>query len=120
MTLWASVLVAGAAGAVCRYLVDAAVSARTAGAYPWGTLVVNLTGSLLLGVVAGLVAGHGLPGPVGVVAGGSFCGAYTTFSTLACDSVRLAEEGAWRLALVNLATLLPGGAAAAVGWAVTV
>lgn len=119
MTLWAAVLVAGAAGAVCRYLVDTAVTARTRGVYPWGTLVVNLTGSMLLGVVAGVVAGRGVPGAVGVVAGTGFCGAYTTFSTLAYETVRLAEEGAWRLALVNLATLVPGGAATALGWALT-
>lgn len=119
MTLWAAVLVAGAAGAVCRYLVDTAVTARTDGVYPWGTLVVNLTGSLLLGVVAGVVADHGVPGSVGIVAGAGFCGAYTTFSTLAYETVRLAEEGAWRLALVNLATLVPGGAATALGWALT-
>lgn len=118
MTLWVAVLVAGAAGAVCRYLVDTAVTARTRGAYPWGTLVVNLTGSLLLGVVAGVVAGR-VPGAIGVVAGTGFCGAYTTFSTLAYETVRLAEEGAWRLALVNLATLVPGGAATALGWALT-
>lgn len=120
MTLWAAVLVAGGAGAVCRYLVDAAVTARSSGVFPWGTLVVNLTGSLLLGVVAGVVAEHGAPGSAGIVAGAGFCGAYTTFSTLAYETVRLAEEGAWRLALVNLATLVPGGAATALGWALTI
>lgn len=119
MTLWAAVLVAGGAGAVCRYLVDGAVTARTRGAYPWGTLVVNLTGSLLLGIVAGLITKHGAPEAVGVVAGTAFCGAYTTFSTLAYETVRLAEDGAWRLALAHLGTLVPGGAAAALGWALT-
>lgn len=119
MTLWAAVLLAGGAGAVCRYLVDGAVTARTRGVYPWGTLLVNLTGSLLLGIVAGVVTKHGAPGSVGIVAGTGFCGAYTTFSTLAYETVRLAEDGAWRLALVHLATLLPGGAAAALGWALT-
>jgi fluoride exporter len=93
----------GAAGAVARYLVDTTVAQRTAGAFPWGTLVVNLSGSLVLGILFAWTVERGvLPpsvrGPLMV----GFIGAYTTFSTLMLESWRLAEDGATGLALANV------------------
>ena len=89
---------AGARGAVLRLLVDEAVSVRAghdpAGRrFPWGVLAVNVSGSLVLGVVAGLALYHGFGGRPRLVLATGFCGAYTTFSTFAFDVVRLAEEG---------------------------
>jgi len=93
----------GAAGAVSRYLVDTWVSERAASAFPWGTLVVNLSGSFVLGLLFALAierdvlrADIRLPVMVG------FVGAYTTFSTLMLETWRLVEGGAIPLALINL------------------
>jgi CrcB protein len=112
-----AVAVAGAVGAACRYVVDFLVAARTAGPLPWGTFVVNVTGALLLGIVTGLVVSGQAPTAVRTVAGAGFCGAYTTFSTLTYESLKLVEDGDYRRAGLNLASVLAGMAAAAAGWA---
>lgn len=107
---------AGAVGAPCRYLLDGAVQDRTEGAFPWGTLLVNASGSLLLGLIVGAVLYQGFPDTAKVVLGTGFCGAYTTFSTFTFETVRLLEEGAAADALLNAAaSLLAGTGAAAVG-----
>lgn len=95
--------IGGFAGAVARYLVDGAVSSRMPGAFPWGTLVVNLSGSFILGLLFALTAERAiLPaeirGPVLI----GFVGAYTTFSTYMLESWRLVEDGAITLAAVNI------------------
>lgn len=92
----------GAAGAVTRYLVDGFVADRVSGAFPWGTLVINLSGAALLGLLFALATERGvLPasirGPLMI----GFLGAYTTFSTLMLESWRLWEDGAGGLAVAN-------------------
>jgi CrcB protein len=94
----------GFAGAIARFLVDGIVADRTGGTFPWGTLVVNASGSFVLGLLFALTADRAiLPaeirGPVLI----GFLGAYTTFSTYMLESWRLAESGAIVLALANLA-----------------
>lgn len=89
-------------GAIARYLVDGLVAER-AGAFPWGTLVVNVSGSFALGLLATLALERSvLPteirGPLLI----GFLGAYTTFSTLALETLRLAEAGTWLAAAANL------------------
>jgi len=115
---WAAFVVAGAGGAVVRYGLDRTVGDRTQGVFPWGTLAVNVTGSLLLGLIAGLALHHGLSRAARIVLGTGFCGAYTTFSTFTFETVRLVEEGALAEAFRNTAgTLVTCGAAAALGLA---
>lgn len=115
---WIAFVVAGAIGAPVRYLVDGAISDRVGGTFPWGTFVVNATGSLALGFLTGLALYHAFPATPKVVLGTGFCGAYTTFSTFSFETVRLAQEGALGAAIRNAAgTLLTGAAAAAVGLA---
>jgi len=115
---WVAFVAAGALGATIRYLVDGYVSAPTEGAFPWGTFVVNVTGSLLLGVLTGLVVYHAFPKTPKVVLGTGFCGAYTTFSTFTFDTVGLLEEGAFGEALLNAAgTTVTCALAAALGLA---
>ncbi len=115
-----SLLVAGAIGAPIRYVVDELVRERVGGTFPWGTLVINVGGSLLLGVVTGLALYHGL-GPIPKAAVGvGFCGAFTTFSTFSYETIRLVELGSLRPAIGNaLASVVAGLAAAAVGLALT-
>jgi fluoride exporter len=107
-TIWIGL--AGFAGAISRYAVEGWVSDRTRGSFPWGTLVVNASGCFLLGVVFSLLTERFLPHPTlrsALTVG--FLGAYTTFSTFAFESVRLAEDGAWVHAAGNvLASLFLG------------
>ena len=95
--------VGGFFGAIARYVVDGWVSEATRGTFPWGTLVVNASGSLLLGMLFALAVERAslpaeLRGPLGI----GFLGAYTTFSTYMLESLRLVEDGAFALGLVNV------------------
>jgi fluoride exporter len=114
-----SLLIAGAIGAPTRYLVDGFVQDHVTGVFPWGTFVINVTGSFLLGIVTGLALYHGLGDlPRAAIATG-FCGAYTTFSTFSYETVRLLEEGSVGLATGNaLGSVAAGLAAAAIGLAI--
>jgi len=116
---WAGFVAAAAIGAPLRYTVDTYVGNRTEGVFPWGTLVINASGSFALGVLTGLGLYHAFPKTPRVLLGTGFCGAYTTFSTFTFETVRLVEEGALREAFANaLTTLLVGAAAAGLGLAV--
>lgn len=115
-TILVGLAVAGAAGAVARHLLDGVVENRMRTAFPWGTFVVNATGSLLLGLVVGAALYRGLPLTPTTWLGTGFCGSYTTFSTFTFQTVRLVEEGAGAGAVLNVvASVLVGTAAAAVG-----
>jgi fluoride exporter len=97
------VALGGAAGATARYLLDGWVAQRAPGAFPWGTLVVNLSGSFVIGLVFALAIERGvLPGSIRAPVMIGFIGAYTTFSTLMLESWRLFEDGAITLAFVNV------------------
>lgn len=86
--VWVGVAVLGGVGAVARLTVDKAVSRRASKAFPYGTLVVNISGALILGFFAGMV----LPTHLALMAGTGFVGSYTTFSTWMLETHRLAEE----------------------------
>lgn len=90
------VVVAGGVGAVARHVLDAALS-RNRGSFPTGIFVVNVMGSLALGVVVGLGAASRLPEVWVVVLGVGFCGAFTTFSTAAVDAARLLAARRWAI-----------------------
>ncbi|MCZ7421263.1 MULTISPECIES: fluoride efflux transporter CrcB [unclassified Micromonospora] len=93
------VALGAAVGAPLRYLVDRAVQARHDSVFPWGTFVVNVVGSLLLGV---LIGGAGaVPGSLVALLGVGLCGALTTYSTFGYETVRLFEDGARLPALLN-------------------
>jgi CrcB protein len=104
---------AAALGAVCRYLVDQVVQHRHDQLFPWGTFVINVSGSLLLGLTTGLAAHHGLPPVPTVVLGAGLLGGYTTWSTYLWETLALAESGAVRQAALNLVGSLAVGLAAA-------
>jgi fluoride exporter len=107
---------AGGVGAVARYTLDGAVTRRWQRPFPVATLVINVTGSLLLGLLTGYLLFHSGPSTVVKIAGTGFCGGYTTFSTASVESVRLAQRRQWRLAAGNtLGTPLLTVAAAALG-----
>jgi len=117
---WVAFLAAAALGAPARYLLDGLVQDHTAGAFPWGTFVVNVTGCLVLGLLTGFGLYHGLGAGTRTVLGTGGMGAYTTFSTLTFETVRLAEEGAVDEAVRNaVASFVVGLAAATVGLALS-
>ncbi len=108
------VLAGAAVGAPARWVVDRVVSAWHDSALPWGTLTVNVAGSFVLGLA---VAAWATSASVIALVGTGFCGAFTTFSTFAYESVRLAESGSSRTALLNVGLSLAAGmAAVAAGW----
>lgn len=110
--VWAGVALLGGIGATARFLVDSLISSRTTDELPVGTLVVNVTGSLLLGLLTGLAVGGNLL----VLSGAATLGSYTTFSTWMLETHRLAEDAKVRAAIVNvLLSLAAGIAAAALG-----
>lgn len=95
-----AVALGGAVGAVLRFLVDRGITARWALTFPAATLLINVTGSFVLGVVTGLSA---VLGPVWTLAlGTGLCGGYTTFSTAMVDAVRLAREQRAGAAVVSV------------------
>ncbi|MFC0006546.1 fluoride efflux transporter CrcB [Micromonospora siamensis] len=105
-----------ALGAPLRYLTDRAVQARHDSPLPWGTLTVNITGSLLLGAVAAVPADPALTALVGT----GFCGALTTWSTLSYETLRLSRDGHRGHALAYaLGSMLAGLGAAWTGYALT-
>lgn len=106
------VFVGAAVGAPLRYLTDRLVQSRHDSPFPWGTLSVNLAGSLVLGALAG--AGTALPDTVLALAGVGFCGALTTYSTFSYETLRLAERKAYFYAAMNVVVTVVAGLGAAV------
>ena len=107
--VWVAAGLLGGLGAILRFALDAAVASRAGRDFPYGTFVVNITGSVLLG----LVVGTALTGDAATLIGGATIGSYTTFSTWMIESHRLAEEGELRRAFANVAVSLAAGLAAA-------
>ena len=102
---------AGALGAPARYLVERALTRRFGHAFPWGTTAVNLVGSLVLGLLAGMVEFHHWHADVLRVGGVGFVGAFTTFSTFAVETTRLPVRE--RLAYIGISVAGGVGLAAA-------
>ena len=93
----------GAAGTITRYALSGWVSELTGDRLPWGTFIVNVSGSFALGVLFALSIDRAiLPPEVRVPLMIGFLGAYTTFSTLMLESWRLVEEGAMLAAVANV------------------
>lgn len=110
---------AGSAGAVARFVVDGAVRTRWVTTFPCGTLLINVTGSVLLGALTGLVLFHGYPAAITTIAGTGFCGGYTTFSTASFETVRLLQQQRHRAAALNAGAHLLLPVAATLGLLLT-
>jgi CrcB protein len=109
---------AGGLGAGTRFAVDGIVRSKIRTALPVGTIAINVTGSFLLGLVAGAVMVHAAPVELQAIAGTGFLGGYTTFSTASFETVRLIQSRRTGLALLNgVGTAVAGIGAAAAGLA---
>lgn len=104
---------AGSVGAVARFYLDGTIRGRVASRVPVGTIVINLAGSLLLGVLTGMVVFHHVIPTLTLVAGTGFCGGFTTFSTASFETVRLLQLGELAAVGINLAVTVGGTLAAA-------
>lgn len=99
---WLLVVAGAVVGAPLRYVTDRAVQSRHGSLFPWGTFLVNVAGSLILGLVTGAaVAGAASP-HLQLLLGTGLCGALTTYSTFSYETMRLVEEGAGIQALANV------------------
>jgi CrcB protein len=107
------VALGAAVGAPLRYFTDRSVQARHDSVFPWGTLAVNVVGSLLLGFILGGASAGGVSAAVVAGFGTGFCGALTTYSTFGYETVRLAEGGSWLYGFANIVASLAAGLAAA-------
>jgi fluoride exporter len=105
---WVAVAALGGAMAIARFLVDTTVATRLGGDFPLGTLAVNLSGAVVLGVLAGAA----LSGTAYTVIAGGGVGTYTTFSTWMFESHRAGENGDARVLWANIAISLVAGLAA--------
>ncbi|MCW1806569.1 fluoride efflux transporter CrcB [Brachybacterium squillarum] len=107
---------AGGLGAATRFALDGVIRSRAGESLPWGTILINVTGSFLLGLVTGMVGHHLLAGSAQLVLGTGFLGGYTTFSTASLETVRLLQAGRRRDGIVNaLGTLVAATTSAAIG-----
>ncbi|MFF9571260.1 fluoride efflux transporter CrcB [Streptomyces sp. NPDC014685] len=113
---WLLVIVGASVGAPLRYLTDRAVQSRHDSVFPWGTFAVNVSGSLILGLLTGAVAAGAASSHVQLLIGTGLCGALTTYSTFSYETLRLVEEGARFYAVANvLASVVAGLGAVFVG-----
>jgi CrcB protein len=113
--VWTGVVVIGGLGSVVRFLVDGAIGSRLGRDFPFGTLVINLSGAAILGLVTGLT----LANDEALLAGTAAVGSYTTFSTWMFETERLTEERELRSMTANvIISLVLGVAAAAAGRAI--
>jgi len=98
-------MVGGAVGTLARYGVGRWFDSRPWGqAFPYGTLVINASGSFILALAAGVILDRLRPEYAEwyLLVGTGFCGGYTTFSTFEWETFRLVRDGSWGLALVNV------------------
>ncbi|MHB1009366.1 MAG: fluoride efflux transporter CrcB [Propionibacteriaceae bacterium] len=90
----------GGLGAVVRFVVDGLIRGRVRSIGSIGTMVINVSGAVALGVIAGLVTAHVAQPDWQVVIGTGFLGGYTTFSTTSFETVRLIQQGRFQLAVI--------------------
>lgn len=107
--IWVGVVVLGGVGAVLRFLLDGEINRWAKTKLPIGTLVINVTGAMLLG----FLAGADLSGAATLILGTGLLGAYTTFSTWMFETQRLVEERQVIHAAGNVVVSLSLGIAAA-------
>ncbi|MGW2018794.1 fluoride efflux transporter CrcB [Streptomyces sp. NPDC001927] len=101
---WLLVVLGAAVGAPLRHLADRAFKARYGSAFPWGTLAVNVVGSLVLGLLTGVSSARAQ-----LLLGAGLCGALTTYSTFSYETWKLYEDGAKGYAAANVVGSLAAG-----------
>lgn len=83
----------GIFGTLLRFYLGKWISAKASTSFPWGTWVINISGSFILGILSGLHSSQTIPNWSWLMLGVGFCGAYTTFSTFGYETIGLIEKG---------------------------
>ena len=110
------VAVGGAIGAVARYLLSTPINERAA---PWGTVLVNLIGSAILGFLIGWLSDRSFDPAIQIGLLTGVLGGFTTFSTFSAETMLLLDGGRWQLATLNVAvSVIFGILAAAIGYTI--
>jgi fluoride exporter len=113
------ICMAGGIGAALRFVLDGLIQTLVRATYPVATTVINLSGSLMLGLLTGLVASHLVPHQWQLIVGTGLLGGYTTFSTASFETVRLLQDRRYVAAALNgLGMLIVGTTAAALAFVV--
>ncbi|WP_404433855.1 CrcB family protein [Microbacterium lacus] len=107
------IMIGGGTGAALRFIVDGLILSRTRSGFPWGTMVINVTGSLISGFLAGLAGASLLGAEAWLILSVGLMGGFTTFSTAMVDTVRMAEGREWRRFAINAFGMLVLAVAAA-------
>jgi CrcB protein len=110
---WLLVIAGAVVGAPLRYLTDRAVQSRHDSVFPWGTLLVNVSGSFVLGLLTGAAAQGAASSHLQLLLGTGLCGALTTYSTFSYETLRLTETGAGLYAVANIVGSVTAGLGAA-------
>lgn len=113
LLMFLAVSLAGGVGASLRFVLDGIIRTRFDGPIPKGTILINISGSFLLGLITGFVASNILPDTWLPILGTGFLGGYTTFSTTSVESARLVMAGEWRASVLSGAATLIGSVGAA-------
>lgn len=113
LLMFLAVSLAGGVGASLRFVLDGIIRTRFDGPIPKGTILINISGSFLLGLITGFVASNILPDTWLPILGTGFLGGYTTFSTTSVESARLVMAGEWRASVLSGAGTLIGSVGAA-------
>jgi fluoride exporter len=109
LLIWTGVVLIGGTGSVVRFLADSAISSAVGRDFPFGTMAINISGAVVLGLLTGLALGHEQE----LLAGTAAVGSYTTFSTWMLETQRLAEERQHRKVVLNVTVSLVFGVAGA-------
>ena len=114
IALWVAVF--GGLGAVLRFVTDGTIRTVLGRKFPWGTLIINVIGSFILGLLAGFVLNNEASNNLLLIIGTGFCGGFTTFSTSIFEAVRLIEERRYTAVMIQIiGTAILSLSAAAVG-----
>ena len=93
--------VGGALGSAVRYGLNAWIMGRVVSGFPWGTFIINVSGSFLIGAVLTLFENDSLSGGARLLLAVGFLGGYTTFSTFSHETLKLLTTGAFGAVLLN-------------------
>ncbi|MCQ1949784.1 fluoride efflux transporter CrcB [Arthrobacter sp. zg-Y859] len=107
---------AGGFGAVVRFIVDGLIRDHLKTSFQWATTIINVSGSLVLGLLTGVVFVHLVPTDLSYIIGTGFLGGYTTFSTASYETVQLIKQGRHGASFISgVVMLVLSVAAAAIG-----